>query len=185
MLEAAGDTCPGTMAWVPFSDSDFEDSWVYPGQLNTNRLQEMPWIIAQPNGGVFENCAALEPAYSTKDNYGRTMVVVDIGCARRHCYYCRQASQLCVSPCLIRFNGTIYFKLRGLCASSQLDFSYTLVRDSETFHWRGFTGKSQVSWEPDLGAWVARPLDPAQATLAVYTGEEPHPLGQEGWEVTG
>lgn len=91
MLEEAGPSCPGTMAWVPFADMDMEGVWEYPGARGTNRLEGMPWIIAQPNGGIFENCAALEPAYSTLDARGRSMVVVDIGCGRHHCYYCRWA----------------------------------------------------------------------------------------------
>ena len=74
---------------MPFADTASEGRWVYPGDRATNRLEDMPWIIAQPNGGIFENCAALEPAYSTVDGQGRTMVVVDIGCGRHHCYYCR------------------------------------------------------------------------------------------------
>ena len=80
------------MAWIPFSDTDIEGSWVYPTTPDVNRIGEMPWIIAQPNGGAFENCAALEPAFSTKDSKGRDMLVVDIGCGRSHCYYCRSAA---------------------------------------------------------------------------------------------
>jgi hypothetical protein len=100
------------------------------------------------------------------------MVVVDIGCGRSHCYYCR-------------FNSTVYFKLRGLCQGSQLDFSYALVREEDNFYWRGFTGKSTVGWSTERGAWMASAVDPTVDTVAVYTGGDPHPLGQEEWQVDG
>ena len=170
LLEASSASCPGGLAWVPYSDTGLEDRWMYPEDQGNNRRQQMPWIIAQPNGGVFENCAALEPAYSTRDQNGRSMVLVDIDCARKHCYFCR-------------FSSRLHFRMRGLCKESQLDSSYTLVSQGEEFYWRGFTGKSLLVWRQEKRAWVASTLDPSRNTEAVYGGSKPHPLGQADWQV--
>ena len=61
-----------------------ENKWIHPEYPDDDRRQDIPWIIAQPNGGYFENCGAVEPLYST----GMHALVEDMFCQRHNCYYC-------------------------------------------------------------------------------------------------
>ena len=84
-----------------------------------------------------------------------------------------------------QFEGTISFRMRGLCRRSLFDFSYTLIRDGTVgeFYWRGLTGKSSIAWNKFLSTWMISPLDKSINTSALYRGDKAYPLGHYDWEI--
>ena len=124
----------------------------------------LPWRRGEPNGNRYENCTL----YNQEGVDDRSCNDIP------YCFYCQ-------------FEGSVGFRIRGLCENSLFDSSYTLIRDGRVgeFYWRGLQGKSSVVWGEAENSWTLAPLVKDSSTSGVYRGHWVYPMGHHTWEIAG
>ena len=151
--------------WLALDDAKAEGEWAdfYDGRLVNFSL---PWAAAEPNGGLGENCVALQ----------RTIGMLD--------YPCNTANW--PHACMCERTSIPYFRLRGLCSSSNIqDILFQPMNNLTDFTRLTLVSlKTLIKFDKAEQTWVLRDED-LNVTGVSTAPHESFTLGKHNWTIRG